>query len=185
MALRQVPKFGCLSESSRDLKKRTVFTLFLRPQYFNEGGWESTHICTNSFPGATWRPLQGRRYRAGSWGQPQGLPVPCSMHVGTFWIEDQGPACYSGHLAGSRDQDPINRAGAPWSVPQGLICCHLPSDCVYRNDFFVKTHDREPALAPGFCFITLFYWSRKKQHIIVLLLPIFSWIKKATSTLWK
>ena len=52
------------------------------------------------------------------------------------------------------------------------------------NYFFVKTHNSEPALAPGFCFIT-FYWSRKKEHIITLLLHVFSWLKRATSTLCK
>ena len=87
---------------------------------------------------------------------------------------------------GSRDQDLMDRIGASPLCDLGhrLVYRHLPRDCAYRNYFFVNTHNSEPALAPGFCFIT-FYWSRKKEHIITLLLHVFSWLKTATSTLCK
>lgn len=77
----------------------------------------------------------------------------------TFWMEGQGSACYVEHLAGVQRARNLPIRG---SVLHRLVHYHLPGDCAYRNDFFVKIHNSKPALASGFCFITLLYWSRKK-----------------------
>lgn len=47
-------------------------------------------------------------------------------------------------------------------MPHGLTYCHLPLACASRKDFFVKTHNSEPALAPGFCVITPFLLEQKE-----------------------
>lgn len=46
----------------------------------------------------------------------------------------------------------------------GFVHCYLPGDCAYRNDFFVKIHDREPAFAPGLCFITFLLEQKEVAH---------------------
>lgn len=113
--------------------------------------------------------------KAGSCGQPRGPPIPQQQPSAPLF---PGGGCrWSGllngrpgsclllwHLAGCRDRGPIDSEVASRSHD----LCRTDSftaicpGTAYRNDFFVKTHDSEPALAPGFCFITPFYWSRKK-----------------------
>ena len=142
-------------------------------------------------PVARWRSLKGWELGPAPgafslmqlWAAPS-TPLP--------WVERGASEWKVGILSaalaptGSRDQDLMDSTGASpsYDLCHRLVYCHLPRDCAYRNYFFVKTHNSESALAPGFCFIT-FYWSRKKEHIIILLLHVFSWLKRATSTLCK
>lgn len=79
-------------------------------------------------------------------------------------MEGRGPAGCASTWQETRDWGPVGqgRASLLRDVSRtGLLTAICPGDCAYRNNFFV-THNREAALAPGFCFITPFYWSRKK-----------------------
>lgn len=81
-------------------------------------------------------------------------------------MEDQGSACYSGTYLGPETRVPWTR-----QEPPGYMICaaqtSLPpptADCAYGNDFFVKTQDSEPVLAPGFCFITPSIGAERGAH---------------------
>lgn len=76
MALKQLPKFGCPSETTREVKKKA--DSWTPPQTYqfsiSVGKTENVPVFV---PTASLWP-DGDPWRAGSWGQSQGPPISCS-----------------------------------------------------------------------------------------------------------